>query len=430
MPARRSDPPRAIRPLSYKVYLFLAVVLLMIALVVHSNHVIGRLNGEARSLCTVLARFFAISTFQAAEDPLMQPIFREVVRNIHFPVVLTDAKGIPRAWREIGISARAVPDSLLALADTAGVLTPPVARIRDIARRLDEVNKPIPVVRLGSPDTLGFIHYGEPPLVRQLRWIPYLEFGGIVLLLVFGFAGFRSLMAGEQRSLWAALAKETAHQLGTPLSSLMGWVAMLRDSATSDPIPRAKVEEIAGEMDRDLDRLHKIASRFAQVGSVPLLKEGDLAATISGVVAYFRSRLPGTERSITIEERYEPVPRVRFHPDLLEWVIENLIKNAIDAADKPVGRIEVSLAWRREARMVEIRITDDGRGMGAEERRRAFEAGFSTKRRGWGLGLALARRVVREYHRGRISIVESNPGRGTTVAVALPVSLEPPTRPA
>jgi signal transduction histidine kinase len=166
-------------------------------------------------------------------------------------------------------------------------------------------------------------------------------------------------------------------------------------------------------------------NRFAQVGATPVLTEGDLTRTVSDTVDYLRNRLPSLGREVVIEERYDPIPPVRFHKELFAWVVENLLKNALDASDKPDGKIEVTLAWRREERRVELRVKDDGRGMTPLERRRAFRPGFSTKRRGWGLGLALAARVVREYHRGRISIVESTPGRGTTVAVALPVPPKP-----
>jgi signal transduction histidine kinase len=181
------------------------------------------------------------------------------------------------------------------------------------------------------------------------------------------------------------------------------------------------VETILSEMDRDLDRLNKVASRFAQLGSFPTLREGDLTASVSAAVGYFRSRLPQLGSTVTLEERYTAIPPVPFHPQLIEWVVENLIKNAIDAADKPAGRIEVSLEWAPAERVVKLRVSDNGRGMSPEERRRAFEAGFTTKRRGWGLGLALVRRVVREYHRGAVSIVESVPGKGTTILVSLPV---------
>ena len=425
MAARRTAGPR-FTGFSYKIYLFLAIVVLMVALVVHSNTIIVRLNAETRARCDILARFFAVATFQAAEDPMIRPIFQEVVQNINFPIVLTDTRGIPRAWKGIGIPIDAVPDSILDRLPGPQGAPPEVQRILETVRRLDRINKPVNIVRVGQPGVLGFVHYGEPDLVRQLRWLPYIEFGIILLLLLFGVAGLRSLLLAEQRSLWAALAKETAHQLGTPLSSLLGWSAVLRESAARGGLPPERLEEIVAELDRDLARLDKVASRFGQVGSAPALREGDLAVVVAGVVDYFRSRLPRVEREIEVLERYEPIPRVLFHRELFEWVVENLLRNAIDALDKPHGVIEVSLAWKRDERRVEMVVRDNGRGMSATERRRAFEAGFTTKRRGWGLGLALARRIVREYHGGRISILESVPGRGTAVAVSLPV---PPPSP-
>ncbi len=429
MTARPADPARAgrpLRPISFRVYLFLAIVLLMMALVAHSNYVIGSLNSEARSLCTVLARFFAVATFEAAESPEMQPIYRDVVQNINFPLILTDTKGIPRAWRHVGIQTTDVPDSLIVIADTTGVIAPQLARLQDIVADLDQVNEPIPIIRIGHPDILGYVHYGEPPLVSRLRWIPYLEFGVVLGLLLFGFAGWRSLLAGEQRSLWAALAKETAHQLGTPLSSLLGWTGLLKEQVAAGTLAPEKVSTVVDEMTRDLDRLDKIASRFAQVGSTPSLELADFSTIVSGTVSYFRHRLPHLGQSVQIEERYEPAPRVAVHPQLIEWVVENLLKNALDASDKPAGKISVSVAWKREERAVELRVADNGRGMTPEERRHAFDTGFTTKRRGWGLGLALARRVVHEYHRGRIAIAETAPGRGTTVVVTLPLPPSPP----
>jgi NtrC-family two-component system sensor histidine kinase KinB len=425
----RTPAPGAARPMSYrmsyKMYLFLAIVALMAALVLHSNFLISRLNAETQTLCTVLARFFAVSTFRAAEDPTLRPIFREVVGSINFPIILTDTRSIPRAWKLIGIEPSAVPDSVLQRAAQTGVVPPVVKRIQEKARELDRRHAPIKVERLGNPGILGYVHYGEPPLVSQLRWVPYIEFAVILALLVFGFVGFRTLMTGEQRSLWAALAKETAHQLGTPLSSLHGWSAHLREAAAEQPPAPERLEAIAGEIDLDLERLNKIASRFGQVGSIPVLREGDLTETVAGVARYFRHRLPHLGRETQIVERYEPVPKVAFHPELMGWVVENLIRNAIDAGDKEHGEIVISTVWVPERHEVEIRVRDNGRGMTASERRKAFTPGFTTKRRGWGLGLALARRVVHEYHRGRIAIVESVPGQGTTVCVALPVAPSP-----
>ena len=420
MAARRLELP-ALRRLSYKVYLFLAVLALMLALVVHSNTMISRLNAETRSRADVMARFFAVATFQAVEDPSVRPLFQEAVRSINFPIVLTDREGIPRAWKEIGIDPDTVPDSLLVRASETGVIDPVVARIQEIVHRLDRINRPVPIRREDGPGVIGFVHYGEPRLVQELRWLPWIELLVILILLVFGYAGLRNLLLGEQRSLWTALAKETAHQLGTPLSSLLGWSALLRSEAEAGPISPERVREIVNEVDRDLGRLQKVTHRFGQVGSMPVLHEGDLTEVLASAVDYFRSRLPHLGREVSMVERYEPVPRVRFHRELIEWVLENLLRNAIDAIDKPRGVIEVALEWKRDEREVAVTVRDNGRGMSPEERRRAFEAGFTTKRRGWGLGLALARRVVREYHEGRIAIVESVPGRGTAVQVTLPV---------
>ena len=415
------------RRLSYRIWFFLAVLVLMLVLVAHSNAMIRRLNEETRARCDVLARFFAVATFQAVDDPTVRPIFRDVVRSIDFPVVLTDYAGIPRAWKEIGIAPDAIPDSVIERAALTGVVPPEVRRIQQIVERLDRIHQPVDIVQVGTEGALGKVHYGEPKLVKELRWLPYLELFVILVLLLFGYTGLRSLMAAEQRSLWTALAKETAHQLGTPLSSLMGWTSLLRDSPPERLTPE-RTRDILDEMDRDLARLQKVTLRFGQVGSLPVLKEGDLVEITAGTVDYFRTRLPHLGHAIRIEERYEPVPRVRVHRELFEWVVENLLRNAMDAIDKPDGWIEVTVRWLRDQRLVELIVRDNGRGMTLDERRRAFTPGFTTKRRGWGLGLALARRVVAEYHGGRISIVESVPGRGTAVAVALPVPPPPDSR--
>ena len=320
MPDLRTARPRTVRPLPYKVFLFLAIVALMAALVLHSNYLISRLNNETQNLCYVLARFFAVSTFPVAEDPSLIPIFREVVGNINFPIILTDTGGIPRAWKHIGIPPAAVPDSVLQRAAETGIIPPTVKRIQDAAAKLDRRHAPIPVERLGNPGVLGMVHYGEPSLVAKLRWIPYVEFGVVFALLVFGFVGFRAIVAAEQRSLWAALAKETAHQLGTPLSSLLGWSAHLREMAAGADRTPERIEAIASEIDLDLDRLNKVAFRFSQVGSVPALKEGDLTQVVAGVVGYFRHRLPHLGHEVEIAERYEAIPRVAFKLAVYFWM--------------------------------------------------------------------------------------------------------------
>jgi hypothetical protein len=246
-----------------------------------------------------------------------------------------------------------------------------------------------------------------------------------VLLISLGWWGLTGIRRAERRSIWMGMALETAHQLGTPLSSLLGWTELLRSRADETAgevvsIPRADLVETLDEIERDVERLTKVAQRFSHVGSAPRLEPQDVAAVVCQAVEYMRRRLPRGEGEVTVEQRYEEVPPLRCNRELLEWVIENLLSNAASALDKRPGRIEVIVAPSPDRPGVEIEVRDNGRGMGVAEQRRAFEPGFTTKRRGWGMGLALARRVVEEYHGGRLFIRRSIPGEGTTIVVSLP----------
>ena len=282
MAARAPDSIPIVRRLSYKVYLFLAVIVLMVALVVHTNTIITRLNAETRARCDVLARFFAVVTFQAAEDPNIRPIFRDAVESINFPIVLTDLQGIPRVWKEIEIPSDAIPDSVLDSAALTGVQHEEVSEDPGDRAEAGPHQQTGHIVRVRQPGVLGFVHYGEPKLVHELRWLPYIELFVILVLLVFGYAGSGACSWREQRILWAALAKETAHQLGTPLSSLMGWTALHSREPSRGVEAGTPRRDRCRRCDRDLARLHKVTLRFGQVGSRPMLKLGDLTAVVAG----------------------------------------------------------------------------------------------------------------------------------------------------
>jgi NtrC-family two-component system sensor histidine kinase KinB len=315
--------------------------------------------------------------------------------------------------------------------------------VRRIVPRLDRQNRPIPLTQAGPyplvprprivlphsfrPDTMGAVHYGEPHVLELLRWTPYVSLGGTVLLLALGLWGLAVIRQAEKRTIWVGMAKETAHQLGTPLSSLMGRSELLRGRLPDPPtgevrMPAEDLSETVTEIERDVDRLRKVASRFSNVGSQPRLVVGDPVAVVREVAGYMRRRLPHGGGEVELVERYEPVPQVRLNADLLEWAVENLITNALSALDKQPARIEVSVAPAAGGRWVEIAVTDNGRGMNARDQRRAFEPGYTTKRRGWGLGLPLARRVIEDSHGGRIWVRSSTPGLGTTMAIRLPVA--------
>ena len=407
---------------------FLAVGLLLIAAFVFTTLMVNRLSQQMAQTSEMLARLCAQASFPAARDPQLQRILTDVIAETDFPIIITDNESIPRAWRNVGLDQDLVPDS--ALDSLAGRLavTPVIAeRVRHLQERvrtLDQRHRPITMLQPISRVRLGLFHYGDPPLLERLRWMPYRSVSVLVMIVAFGLWGLAGIRRAERRSIWVGMALETAHQLGTPLSSLMGWIELLRSRSDGSKeevrIPHPEMTETLDEMERDVERLAKVAQRFSHVGSTPLLEAQDVAAVVRQAVEYMRRRLPRREDELAIQEHYVELAPLPCNRELLEWVIENLLSNAVSAIDKRPGVIEVSVGPRAEGRGAEIIVRDNGRGMSLAEQRRAFEPGYTTKRRGWGLGLALARRVVQEYHRGRLFIRRSAPGEGTTIVISLP----------
>jgi hypothetical protein len=378
----------------------------------------------------VLARFCALASFPATTDPELRQIVSEVIGYLDFPIVITDEYGMPRAWRQIDLDPALVPaasiDSLQVGLPVAPIIRARIERVRQRVEQLDRKNMPIRMHMPGTNMVVGAVHYGEPPVLGRLRWIPLVSGGGVAILLLLGLWGLAIIRQGEKRTIWVGMAKETAHQLGTPLSSLMGWAELLRsrtqnaDAEGEVRIPVAEIGEAVDEMERDIERLTKVAQRFSHVGSAPRLELQDPTPVVREVVQYMRRRMPQGSGEIAIHEHYQPVPMVKLNSELIEWALENLISNALTALDKRPGVIEVRLEPRLEAHAIEVTVSDNGRGMTPNVRRHAFEPGYSTRRRGWGLGLALARRVVQEYHGGRLYIRSTAPGQGTTMVVSLP----------
>ena len=409
---------------------FLGSVLMVVSVFLFTHQTIQRLTHEVETTSRVLARFLALATFPATHDPELQRITRDVVGSIDFPIIITDPEGYPRAWRKSAIDPETVPaasiDSLREGLALSPVIRARIEHVRAEVAHLDRQNPPVPMKQPGTGTMLGAVHYGEPAVLSLLRWMPTVTVGAVLLLLSLGFWGLAGLRAAEKRTIWVGMARETAHQLGTPLSSLMGWVELLRSHAESAPagsgvaVPRAELEETLTEMERDVERLNKVAQRFSHVGSAPHLQLQDVVPVVREAVQYVRRRLPQGEGRVTLRERYEEVPPINLNRELIEWALENLLSNALSALDKTQGVIEVRVERRKETEAVEIVVEDNGRGMTPAEQRRAFEPGYSTKQRGWGLGLALTTRVVQEYHGGRLFIRHSTPGQGTTMVISFP----------
>ena len=325
--------------------------------------------------------------------------------------IIEDAEGRFRAWVGAGLPptsddpSEAVQEQLRTFADSATNQRPPL-RFRIPAE--------------------NYIHYGDTSLVDRISLAPFVQIGVLFLFLLVGYIGYRNIKRSQQRSLWVGMAKETAHQLGTPLSSLSGWLELLRGEVAAAPRPDRderweRVDQMIGEIQQDMRRLDQIASRFSQIGSVPELEERDVAAVLEETIEYFRRRAPQFGRQEIELESLGELPPVPINAELMSWAFENMCKNAIDAMDGQTGHLRIRTELVPEGRAVQISFQDDGRGIEPEHVKRIFEPGFSTKKRGWGLGLVFVKRIVEEYHKGKISLVHSAPGEGTTFEVILPL---------
>jgi len=413
-----------------KTALFTGGSVLVVAVFVFTQSAVNKLTREVSKTSQLLAQVAAQATLPSTTNPQVQSVLGELAKGISFPIIITDTTGTPRAWSHIPVKTEEVSpgslDSLAAGLAIAPVIQARVDRVKAQRKALDRVHSPIELRQSPEAPVMGHLHFGNPPVLEQLRWMPLVAVAGTGLLLLLGLSGLAGIRAAEKRVIWVGMAKETAHQLGTPLSSLMGWVELLRAHAEGGgrgeqvTIGRAELAETLADMEGDIDRLNKVAQRFSHIGSAPQLVLQDVVPVVREAVAYVRRRTPQSMGAVEVRERYEEVPPINLNRELLEWVLENLLSNALTALDKPQGLIEVSVDRRADTEEVVISVSDNGRGMTREEQSRAFEPGYSTKRRGWGLGLALARRVVEEYHAGRIGIRRSAPGEGTSMVIRFP----------
>jgi len=382
-------------------FLFVSAILLILILLAYTREIVEDLRQEARGILTIYAQMYA----RAASDESVSDlsfIFDQIIKQTNFPLIYADRERKPIYWKGIDV-------------DPMDRSPEAVKRVTKIMRRMGRIADPIPITY--KDIILGYLFYGDSVTITRLRWLPYIEIGVVGLFIFIGFLGFSSIKRSEQRFIWVGMAKETAHQLGTPLSSLIGWLEILKESQKHPERFQKTLEEMEG----DVQRLRKVASRFSQIGSQTDLREQNVNEVIRNVVRYFQRRLPQMGREIQIQENYEEVPSVRLNSELFEWVMENLIKNALDAMDKEKGLIEIHTGRlnHRKSPRVFIDVKDNGRGIDSKIRRHIFRPGFSTKRRGWGLGLSLSKRIIEEYHRGRLFIKETRPGQGTTMRIVL-----------
>lgn len=277
--------------------------------------------------------------------------------------------------------------------------------IHETIKNLSRINDPIRI-SFGK-NNHNLLYFDNSDELKQLQFYPYIQFFIIGLFILIGYLLFSTFRKAEQNQVWAGMAKETAHQLGTPLSSLMAWVQLL-ESQNIDP-------SILSEMQKDVERLDNVSQRFSKIGSETQLKPNDIQETVQYVIDYLRPRI---SQKVHLSRTLLPAPiMVSHNPPLMEWVIENIVKNAVDSMESQ-GAIHLEVSTSPE--WVHIDISDSGKGLSPNQFKTIFKPGYTTKKRGWGLGLSLVKRIVKEYHSGKVFVLRSELGKGTTFRISLP----------
>jgi signal transduction histidine kinase len=383
----------------FRILLLLLASLFVIGILLYSGQITDELLERERKVVALYARSIEFIANNNSNQGDFSFAF-EVIQAIDFPIVQTDSHNQPVYWKNVD-------------ADTSSMsMSERKAFFEKLITDMDHYNTPI-AVPLNDTLVLSYIHYGESEIIRRLRWLPVSELAIGFIIIIIAYVGFNTIKRSEQSNIWVGMAKETAHQLGTPLSSLMGWVDRLK---TIDPGGRGYTETVQ-EMERDVERLNKVAARFSKIGSKPDLREENIAAVLADVISYIARRIPKSGKKIDLSVETPGEFRAPINRELFEWVIENLMKNALDAMDGPSGKI--SFAISQAAGRITIDVTDTGKGIDPKFHKEIFRPGYSTKKRGWGLGLSLSKRIIEDYHRGKLFVKTSTPGQGTTFRIRL-----------
>lgn len=393
----------------YGTALFLAISVGVVAYFLYvSNNLVEDLAAQERERMQIwadatkqLADISSLPGGDAAQAENIDFLFSIIQRNHNIPVILTDDAGNILDHRNFDL-----PEPIDS-ADTYYIS--PVNelylrhKLADLAGRHNVIHIII------SADNLQHLYYDDSKLLRRLSYYPYIQLLVMLAFIAVVYFAVSSTKRAEQNKVWVGLSKETAHQLGTPISSLMAWTEILKDSG-ADP-------EMVGEMNKDVNRLSTIASRFSKIGSQPQMERDDLNEVVFRAASYMKTRI-SSRINLSVELCDAPLP-VSLSAPLLEWVMENLIKNAVDAME---GTGSITVATSAAGGKARVTVTDTGKGIPRKNQKTVFNPGFTTKKRGWGLGLTLAKRIVEQYHKGRIFVAWSEPGKGTSFEIDLPLS--------
>lgn len=377
-----------------KIALVVTAVIIAVSSLVVSHFLVRDLAIEERNHMEVWSE--AMRSLNNADDNTdLQLVLKVIEGNHNIPLVVLDSKDNVQIIRNVHVEAKNETDSL--------------AFVEEFAQRLKREGDGIRIDLVGdslTADDFMTVYYDESLMIRRLSVYPYVQLSVVLIFVFVAIFALLSSKRAEQNKVWVGLSKETAHQLGTPISSLMAWVEVLKESYPED--------ELIGEMGKDVNRLQRIAERFSKIGSLPECKPENLNEVVGHVVEYIGKRT-SNKVHMSVDMPSQPLI-VNICAPLFEWVIENLCKNAIDAME---GHGSIKIVVREEPEMFSVEVSDTGKGIPKNRMSTVFKPGYTTKARGWGLGLALCKRIVEEYHHGNIYVKSSELGHGTTFRIEM-----------
>lgn len=388
-------------------YFIIGSMLLMVFFILYSNMLLRDIRKDVEVVPDLYSKFLGIPADVNLEHFLFQYFMEEIIPNIDYPIILADSLKTPFSWENIEIQQKEYSE-----------LDERQQKVLISMLKKMEANDMVIPLKFNKDDDkiYSYVYYGDSKTMTRLKMMPYIDMCLIIVFVLLGIYGLFSLKKREKDLLWVGLAKETAHQFGTPLSSLGGWIDVLDSKLMGQH--DAELQEMLAYMKNDVERLSKIASRFGKVGSVIKHQECNLHEMIEETVAQFQRRLPTESRKIELVfESNIAEKQISLDADLITWTLENLIKNALDAMQNKAGKIAVK-AFDKNGR-IHIQVKDQGIGVPKSMYKKIFLPGTTSKARGWGLGLSLAHRIVEEYHHGKIRVLESEVGKGTTFEVIL-----------
>lgn len=375
-----------------KILLVIAAILIAAVSLIVSHLLVRDLAIEEQHKMEVWAE--AMHSLNTADETTdLNLVLKVIDENNTIPVIVTDERGIVQTYRNVPLKGHTEADSLRLVAELAS-----------------EWGTAGRCIKIDLDDTSSYLNvtYDESLMIKRLTRYPYVQLGVVLIFVVIAIFALMTSKRAEQNKVWVGLSKETAHQLGTPISSMMAWTEMLKETYPDD--------ELLPEMEKDVRRLQRIAERFSKIGSAPELVPTSINEVLQRVVEYMERR---TSKKVVIQSLLplEPVI-VNMNASLFEWVIENLCKNAVDAME---GSGRITIMMQREDNRLAIEVSDTGKGIARRNLQTVFKPGYTTKKRGWGLGLSLAKRIIEEYHHGKIYVLRSEVGVGTTFKIEVPV---------